>query len=67
MLRKLRSEKTAEIKQLKLQLDHLKTHKVAAASTGCSAGSGCSWTLQAGNGLTPLIAISTGYSHTSAD
>jgi hypothetical protein len=31
VLRKLRTEKTAEIKQLKLQLDHLKTHKVAAA------------------------------------
>ena len=28
-LRKLRTEKSSEIKQYKLQLDHLKTHKVS--------------------------------------
>lgn len=31
-LRKLRTEKAAEIKQFKLQLDHLKTHKVPRSS-----------------------------------
>ncbi len=32
-LRKLRTEKTAEIKQFRLQLEHLKTHKVRCIAT----------------------------------
>lgn len=35
-LRKLRTEKTQEVKQFKLQLDHLKTHRVITVA--CNIG-----------------------------